>query len=80
MIMEVAVFIKGIISIFTYWPRFVPYPKLVVLTMLSLQFNILFIVCDLVTVANVSTNNILGLSQSNGEFFCRCGMSDFSWK
>ena len=53
--MDATVLIKGIISIFTYW----------------LQFNILFILCDLDIVAldNVAntTNNILGLNQTNGE-------------
>lgn len=48
--MDATVLIKGIISIFTYW----------------LQFNILFILCDLDIAAN-TTNNILGLNQTNGE-------------
>lgn len=49
-IMDATILIKGIISIFTYW----------------LQFNILFILCDLDIVAN-TTNNILGLNQTNGK-------------
>jgi hypothetical protein len=49
-IMDTTILMKGIISIFTYW----------------LQFNILFILCDLDIVTN-TTNNILGLNQTNGK-------------
>jgi hypothetical protein len=48
--MDATILLKGIISIFTYW----------------LQFNILFILCDLDIAAN-TTNNILGLNQTNGK-------------
>lgn len=50
--MDATILIKGIISIFTYW----------------LQFNILFILCDLDIVTN-TTNNILGLNQTNDNFY-----------
>lgn len=54
-IMATTILIKGIISIFTYW----------------LQFNILFILCDLDIVANstttTTTKSILGLNQINGK-------------
>lgn len=56
--MATTILIKGIISIFTYW----------------LQFNILFILCDLDVVANSTTtittttsSSILGLNQINGK-------------
>lgn len=48
--MDTTILMKGIISIFTYW----------------LQFNVLFILCDLDIVTN-TTNNILGLNQTNGK-------------
>lgn len=51
-IMDATTLIKTVISIFTYW----------------LQFNILFILCDLDIVANTTANiNILGLNQTNGK-------------
>lgn len=51
-IMDATTLIKTVISIFTYW----------------LQFNILFILCDLDIVANTTANiNILGLNKTNGK-------------